>query len=250
MLITLLTLSAHADADLSVSLTMPTGTAVYDEDTVWVDVSNVGNKNAQSVSLTIQLPQTNTSPTVSVMGDLGAYDGDCTQSGTTLDCSLGRLKRGESVSVYLDIALPQSAAALTFEAEATTTSAESNTANNIDDADAVLTYYDVPISGPAAVTNQHCTGVGLTAFYECTLSPSSISSHAAILESDGSITLGYPGYTGSWSQSSADTLWFAYTYYGTVVATFSGEGVDGSCFEGLTTFPGSAYVSPYQVCLD
>jgi len=26
--------------------------------------------------------------------------------------------------------------------------------------------------------------------------------------------------------------------------------VGGDCFEGLTTFPGSSYVSPYEVCLD
>ena len=31
-------------------------------------------------------------------------------------------------------------------------------------------------------------------------------------------------------------------------ATFSGRAVNGSCFEGITTFPGSSYNSAYSVC--
>ena len=104
------------------------------------------------------------------------------------------------------------------------------------------------------MTNQHCTGTGLVAFYTCTLFPSSLSGHAATLEADGTISFpAYPsGYSGSWGQDSDDHLWMEYTYNGGVVASFEGNGVDAAaeCFEGLTTFPGSSYVSPYEVCLD
>ena len=34
-----------------------------------------------------------------------------------------------------------------------------------------------------------------------------------------------------------------------LVAEFDGYGVDGNCFEGKTTFPGSTYMSMYEVCL-
>ena len=102
----------------------------------------------------------------------------------------------------------------------------------------------------ADATNMHCTGTGLAAFYECTLFPSSISSHPITFQSGNSIDLGVAGYSGYWTQPTTDSLYFEY-YYGTdTVAVFYGEGVSGSCFEGLTTFPGSGWVAPYEVCLD
>ena len=96
----------------------------------------------------------------------------------------------------------------------------------------------------------HCTGQGLTAFYECSLYPSSLSGHVVALAADG--TLSFPnqqGYDGTWAQATSDSLEMTYTLNGQVVAEFSGSGVGGDCFEGLTTFPGSAWVSPYEVCL-
>jgi hypothetical protein len=99
--------------------------------------------------------------------------------------------------------------------------------------------------------NEHCTGTSLASFYECTLYPSSISSHDITLESDGTISFDGdpPDYTGAWSSSPDDQLSFTYSYDGTVVAEFEGYGVSSSCFEGLTTFPGSSYVAPYEVCV-
>lgn len=95
----------------------------------------------------------------------------------------------------------------------------------------------------------HCTGTNLTAYYECTLFPSSISSHEHIFEDGGIVSLSSVydhGYAGAWSVSD-EWLYFEYTYYGAVEATFIGRGVTANLWEGLTDF-GSAYVAPYSVC--
>ncbi len=55
-------------------------------------------------------------------------------------------------------------------------------------------------------------------------------------------------YSGCWS-TSGDTLTSEYTNGGLVEAEFVGRGVNSTnCWEGLTTFPGSTYVAPYEVC--
>jgi hypothetical protein len=237
-------------ADLQTTLSMPTGHDVYDAQSVQVTVANIGNKNADGSTLTVLLPETHTSPSVFVMGDLGAIDSACSQNGTQLDCSLGRIKAGKSVSVSFEISLPQSSESLDFEAIAATSSSDGDPNNDSDAASAEVNYIDTPISGQHLVTNRHCTGVGLTAFYECVQVPSSISSHSVIFEDNGDITFSQAGYTGSWAQDSDDHLWFEYISGGNVVAEFEGKGVGGDCFEGLTTFPTSSYVAPYEVCLD
>ncbi len=205
-----------ASADLETTLSLPAAFDVDVSDTVSVTVENVGNGSANSVVVDIDLPETNTSPTVHVMGD---------------------------------IALPQSAGSLDFSATASTTSTDSNASNNADDDSAVVLYPDLAITSQAFIINRHCTGQGLEAFYECELYPSSISSHEIILETDGSITFSQAGYSGAWGQDTDDHLWFEYYYAGMVRLTFEGNAVDGDCFEGLTDFPGTSYVAPYEVCI-
>ncbi len=239
--------TASAGANLDTTMTLPSGMDVDAVETVSVKVKNTGNKHAQSVSLTIQLPETNTSPGVYVLGDLDSASASCAESGTTLVCDLGRIRKGKSSTVSFDIALPWSFDTLDFEATATA----SNASSDSDSDSAVVVYVDQVLSGTNDITNQHCTGIGLVAFYECTLFPSSISSHSATLESDGSVSFdGMAGYGGSWGQDDDDHLWFEYTYNGNIVAEFEGNGVGGDCFEGLTAFPGSTYVAPYEVCVD
>jgi hypothetical protein len=112
-------------------------------------------------------------------------------------------------------------------------------------------FYSQPIAGPVNVTNRHCTGQGLTAFYECIVSPGSITSHDITLNADGSITFANApaSYTGIWFQQLDDRLTFVYYDAGQLVAAFRGTGVGGDCFEGITLFPGSAYNSAYEVCI-
>ena len=243
---------AFAASDLVTSITAPSGVHVYETGRYNVRVANNGNQTANSSTVVIQLPQTHTSPQVYVMGVLGAKSSSCSQSGTRLTCTLGNIKRSNSVTVYFDIAMPESVDALVVGATAATTSSENSTSNNSASSTAALLNYDVNFSGSGAVTNNHCTGTNLTSYYECELFPSSISSHDATLNSDGSVSFPAeygPDYGGSWTSDSADHLSFTYTESGNIVAEFEGYGVSADCWEGLTTFPGSSYVSMYEVCL-
>lgn len=243
---------AHAapKTDLTVAINAPSGTHVYESGHYTVQVSNLSNRNAGSVVLTIQLPVTHTTP-VHIMGTLGARDSRCAVSGTKLVCSLGSVGAFSNKTVFFDITFPHSAAALDIDASVTTTTQESNYGNNSARHTASPLTYPVTMSPPDAAVNQHCTGQGLTSYHECTLFPSSISSHDTVFNGDGSIS--FPGappeYTGSWSQPAADRLHFEYFELGTLVATFEGYGVSPTCFEGPTTFPGSTYMSMYRVCL-
>lgn len=250
--LSVLSATAQAAPDLEVTLSLA-ASVVDTEETHTVRVKNKGPHQANSVTLTLQLPETNTSPSVYVLGTLGSHDSRCIASGTTLQCALGRIKSGKSVTLAFDMALPWSDDLLAFEATAASSSTDANPADNIDVEVASVSYLDLVVSGPQDITNRHCTGTNLTAFYECTLFPSSLSSHQATLEADGSISFpsDYPsGYGGSWGQDSDDHLWMVYTEDSVVIGEFEGNGVSGSCFEGLTLFPGSSYVSPYEVCLD
>lgn len=243
---------AFAASDLVTSITAPSGVHVYETGRYTVRVSNNGNQTANSASVVIQLPETHTSPQVYVMGVVGAKSSNCTQSGTHLTCTLGTIKRNNSSSVYFDIAIPESVDALVVSATASTTSSENSTSNNSASSTAALINYDVNFSGSGDVINNHCTGTGLTSYYECELFPSSISSHDATLNSDGSVSFPAeygPDYGGSWTSDGPDHLAFTYTYAGEVVAEFEGYGVSADCWEGLTTFPGSSYISMYEVCL-
>ncbi|MCB9777667.1 MAG: hypothetical protein H6742_03810 [Alphaproteobacteria bacterium] len=258
-LIALLALSQTADAgrggrgggapDLAVTVSAPALVDVYDAATLSVRVENHGSANADGVSLVIALPETATSPTVHVLGDLSAVDGRCVQVGTALECSLGRIRAGRSETVTFAYAAPWAGVALDIDAEATAPG-EANAADNIDGVTLDVVYVDSPIDAPAGVTNRHCTGTGLQAFYECTLYPSSISTHDILLNADGS--MGFPpgisGYTGSWWQDTDDHLHFEYEALGMTRLVFDGNGVGGDCFEGLSEFPGTGYNAGYEVC--
>ena len=245
-----LTAPASADADLETTLTLPALSDVYVDDEISVRVANVGNRTASGVELRIQLPETATSPSVYVMGDLGVIDSRCAEVGTELVCDVGRIRKGKSKTLRFDFAMPWSANDLVFDADATTSSSESNLSNNGDTDIAAVAYVDQRVTGPAGVSNRHCTGQGLQGFYECTLFPSSISGHDILLEDDGSITFppGISGYTGTWWQDTDDHMHFEYEAAGQTRIIFDGNGVGADCFEGVSTFPGTPYNAGYEVC--
>jgi hypothetical protein len=240
-----------AAADVTVSIPAPSPEYVYDTTAYDIVVSNIGNKAANAVVLTIELPETNTSPVVHVMGTTSGVDPRCSLSGTTLVCNLGNIARNTSTMVSFAIDLPQAEQTLMVSASATSTSVENTLVNNSDTDIAPLLNYDVAVSAGDIASNRHCTGQGLTSFFECELFPSSISDHQHEFLADGAIAIpGEPGYSGTWSQPTPDSLVFTYSELGVgVVAEFEGWGTSPNCFEGLTTFPGSPYVSPYEVCI-
>ncbi len=244
--------AAFAAVNLTTSIAAPSGVHVYQTGTYNVTVTNNGSAQVNAVSLTITLPTTNTSPQVYVMGTLGAKSLSCLPSGTNLVCSLGNIKKTKSVTVFFNIAIPEAAETLEISATALPTD---STPNNVATHVVNLLNYNVT-TGPAGnVTNRHCTGTGLTSFFECEKFPSSIASHESVLLADNTITFpDQPDYWGDWTQvvpgGSYSPQYLAFNYYSIdgLEAEFEGWGVDGNCFEGLTTFPLSTYVSPYEVC--
>lgn len=243
--------AAHAAPrapNVSTSLSAPAGVLYGANARYTVQVSNVGSATASSVAITVQLPRTNTSPTVHVLGDLGAIHPSCTRVGTTLQCTVTNLRAGRSASVYFDLAVPYSAAPVTISASAVT-AGDSNTGNDSASRTLSLVAQNVSVNPTRSTFIRHCTGTNLISFFECELYPSSLMEHESVLHGDGSIS--FPAaadYSGSWSQPAPNRLQMTYTDGTGVVATFDGYGVDG-CFEGRTTFPNSTYVSMYQVCL-
>lgn len=246
------TAQAGPRTDITPTLIVPAGLAVYEEGRFEVVVDNIGRKNADDVELHIYLPQTHTSPGVHVLGVVGAMDARCAQSGLTIICDLGDIRAGRSDSAWVDLALPWSSEDIEVATAVATSTRETDARNNEDEAVVGLIYDDVPVTGPADADIRSCTGTNLTAFFECTTAPSSIVGHSVVLEADGSIR--FPGaapiYTGVWSQATDDALAFTYLRYGVPVLSFSGNGVPGDCFEGLASFPSSTYVAPYEVCID
>lgn len=240
--------SAQAAPDLTTSITVPS-VVVGAVGAYAFTVTNL-DSNSGNVTLTVGLPRTNTSPTVHVLGDLGALPTGCTRSSTTVTCTMTGIKRNKSKTTYLTLAVPWSADDITFTATAST-SGETNTGNNSSSAVADVTYYANSIADGSLATIEHCTGTDLLSFFECELYPSSISSHEHIFEAGGIISIpGYPDYSGAWSHPGGDTsqLVFNYTELGTEVLTFAGDGVEGGCYDGMATFPGSTYNSPYHIC--
>lgn len=243
--------AAHAaGADLSVTISQPANVYVYSAVRYTVRVANIGNQTSAATTLTIQLPRTHTSPTVSVLGTVGAMTTGCTRSGTVITCPVARIGRGSYLPFFVDLTIPQNSEPVTIQARVSRSGTE-NTGNNSSTHTAALLNIDHVIAGGSTAVNRHCTGTGLTSFFECELYPSSITSHDTVFNANGTITIpaAGAGYSGTWQQLGPDELVFQYTNNGTPVADFIGYGVGGGCFEGITTFPNSSYVSPYEVCV-
>ena len=240
------------NADIAVALTQPAGVSVGQPGVYSATVTNLGPKTAEGVSLTIALPRTNTSPTVLVMGTLSGIDGRCARTGTNLVCAIGSLRKGSSTTVQYTIALPQSSAPLVTTASATTSSGDSSAANDSDTEVANLLHPSTPVVVGKTAQADHCTGTALTSFFECAAFPSSISSFQFVFGVGGAVTLiGAPvGYGATWSQvAGTERLSLQFTDGGLPAGSFDGWAVSSSCWEGLTTFPGSTWVSPYKVCM-
>jgi len=243
---------AFAAADLAVSLVGPANPMVYTWNSYTATVRNIGNKAAHAVALRIQLPTTTTSPQVYILGQIAGLDSRCQLVSNALSCNLGSINRSASAAITFQFKLPQSSRSLGFNANVSSISAENSSRNNSASFVPTLNHPSLAILGDVMVQNSHCTGTGLSSYFECLLFPSSISQHSADFHLDGSISFpDAPSYSGSWELSqSGQELSFEYLENGIPVASFSVWAVDASCFEGITNFsPASTYMSVYRVCL-
>ncbi len=248
--------TAAAAPDLRVTTSAPTGVKYYDVATYRVSVKNIGNHSSSGGTLQIDLPKTATSPQVYTLGQVTSLPLGCTLAASRISCTFGTTSKGATRNFDFGFKAPYSAGPLAFTARMLPSASNDPAANNVATHTFVLGAHASLIPAGLATENRHCTGTNLSSFFECSLFPSSISSHPTTFEAGGVISFGAdvdPAYTGTWQQPTSDRLTFQYFEAGALMAEFDGRGVGGGCFEGVTRFltaPGvySPYVSPYEVC--
>jgi hypothetical protein len=216
-----------------------------------VTVKNIGGTAAAGVKVVVDLPLTDTSPSKYILGKLTGIDPQkCQVLSNKLQCNLTSLSVNQTKSFTFNFELPVSTKTLTFKATAsTTTTGETALANNQLSLTPTPAHGNRPITS-ATVLVSHCTGTGLSSYFECELFPSSIASFVATLDGDLTINHVTYGNLGYWDQfASTQGLHMQLIGEGSI-AEFNGFSTGGNCFEGMTTFgPGTSYVSPYKVCI-
>jgi len=219
-------------------------------------VKNIGNKTANSVTLTVEFPLTNTSPNRHILGKLSSVQtsqGTCSVVSNKIVCNFGNMGNNQTRQVSFTFEFQVATTAPTMKSSVTTTSNnEVNAANNTRSFTPAVRYPDnIITSGNYVVTS--CSGTNLTSFYECELYPSSQQSFDMDLNLGGTISIQQaPGYTGLWDQSSQPfnkTLHFTIDGGTGTEVIFNGFATSGACFEGIATFPQSSnYNAAYRVC--
>jgi hypothetical protein len=243
--------SSPTKADLEVTVLAPSTTPLVDVVGHYsVNVVNVGSRQADGVVLSVQLPTTHTSPDVFLMGDLANIDARCSSQGTKLSCNLGRINRNSGTVVSFDLALPYTSAPLQLTATASTATAESSLDNNQAGLTTSLAYYKNEVASSVPIDITSCTGATLTSFFECNVYPGNTQIHNFQLEPNGTVVPAgsHSSVLGNWSQPTPEDFLLEFGSPGNVSATFRGKGVEGGCFEGVTTFTSLQYFAPYRVC--
>lgn len=219
-------------------------------------VKNIGNQTASGVTMTVEFPLTNTSPTRYILGKLTgiqASGGTCSVVSNKIVCNFGNIGQNQVKYVRFTFEFQVATIVPTITSTVSSTSGnENNPANNSRSFTPVPRYPDNIISSGTYVVTT-CTGTNLTSFYECELFPSSQQSFEMDLNLGGTITIPQaPGYTGLWDQTGQPTnktLHFTIDGGTGTEAIFNGFATSGVCFEGITTFPqNSNYNSAYRVC--
>lgn len=219
-------------------------------------VKNIGNQPASNVTITVEFPLTNTSPTQHILGKLTSYSasaGTCGIVARKLVCNVGNIGNNQTRSVTFTFEFQVATNAPVFKTTASTQSTnEQNPSNNVRQFAPALAYPDNIVSGGTYLVTT-CTGTNLTSFYECELYPSSQQSFTMDLNPGGTLTIpNEPAYSGFWDQNSLPlnkTLHFTIDGPSGREAEFNGFAISGTCFEGITTFPqNTAYNSAYRVC--
>lgn len=219
-----------------------------------VTVRNIGTQTAQAVRVVLAFPVTATSPNKYIMGKfIGALPTGCTlaplPNRTTVTCQLGNMNGGAVRPITFGFQFQVANVVPTITATASVGQGnEQNANNNFASMTPTLTYPDnIVTTGQYAVSS--CTGRGLTSYYECEISPSSVQSVLRFdVDSGGTLAVtGYPLYTGIWDQNTIINKSLHINIPSEL--DFNGFAVSSTCFEGLTTFPSTTvYNSAYRIC--
>lgn len=250
----LMSIVTHAYAgpapDLALSLNGPANPQVNTAAIYQINLLNKGNKDASMVKVEVNFPLTNTSPQKFILGTVSAFDVRCALASNKLTCNLGTLKRGKSMQLNFSYAAPVANKDLDLNLKSSSSVADGNQSDNDLVRRVLPQYFVYQINGPILAHNSHCTGTGLSAYFECEKFPSSISEHNATFLANGTISFeNEPAYWGFWQQNpDLNELTFQYYDSSGEVAHFSGKGSLANCFDGITEFVNSTYNSAYRVC--
>jgi hypothetical protein len=243
--------AAAPSADLSVSVSAPSIEAVNTANRYTVRVSNIGRKDASASVLKVTFPLTNTSPQRFLLGQLSQLAPGCSLSLDTLTCNIAPIAKNNFREIAFTYSMPVTSTVVQLVAVASTNDRELSLINNRRVHQAVPSYPSLAIAADSTATNSHCSGTDLSAYFECELFPSSISSHAAVFHAGGILSIPEaPDYTGAWQQAASNRLTFQYFDSNSLrILSFEGFGSVPGCFDGITRFDDNqTYVSAYRVC--
>lgn len=239
-----------ASPSLEVDILPPVPVYAYDYAGYEIEVTNIGTRKVADITLTIELPETDT-PQVEVLGIVGGMDPRCSASGTQVVCSLGTIGPGNAEYPWFELALPWADRVLAVTATATSSEADTTTTINTDTEVGALAYYSVQVQ-PVQAPTDACLPVwphGYSSYFECTIAPGVPLYGFWSFAANGDIWLAdAPTVVGSWSQPASNRLVYTYDHGGlTGLEQFEGWGTSPSCFEGISSyFNGVAH--PRRVC--
>ncbi|HMT07957.1 MAG TPA: hypothetical protein PKA82_08130 [Pyrinomonadaceae bacterium] len=215
-------------------------------------VKNIGNQTAQNVTIVVEFPLTNNSPTRYILGKLSAVSassGTCSTAGNKITCNVGNIGNNQMRSVTFTFEHQVSTTAPFMKTTASTQSAnEQNPNNNWLQLNPSLAY-PTNIVTPGTYLVSSCTGRGLSSYYECEKSPSSIQSVLSFDVFGGGVleVTGQTGYSGVWDQFTLPDKSLHINIPNEI--DFNGYAVSGTCFKGITTFASTTvYNSAYKIC--
>lgn len=219
-------------------------------------VKNIGNQTATGVTMTVEFPLTNTSPTRYILGKLTgiqASGGTCSVVSNKIVCNFGNISQNQTKYVRFNFEFQVSTTAPSFVSTVSTTSGnEVNPGNNMRPFSPTLTYPDNVVSSGTFLVSS-CSGRGLTSYYECEMSPGSVQTGLSLdFNLGGTLTVtGYSNYFGFWDQNTLQNKSLHFTIDGGTgtEVEFNGFATSGACFEGIANFPQSTtYNAAYRVC--
>lgn len=242
---------ALASPDLEVDILPPPLVYAYDYADYEITVTNIGNHKVADVTLTIELPETDT-PQVEVLGIVGSMDSRCAASGTQIVCSMDSISSGDVEYPWFELALPWADRALAVTATVTSSEADTPTATiNIDTEVGALAYYGVQVQ-PGQAPTDACLPFwpqSYSSYFECTIAPGLPMFGSWSFAGNGDIWIaGVPGVVGSWSQPASNRLVYTYDHGGLMgLEQFEGWGTSPSCFEGISSYS-DGVVHPRRIC--
>lgn len=229
-------------ADLVTTLSGPASGAPGSAASYQIVTRNIGGRSAQSTQALFTPP---------AGASVTSVDTGCTvlSAPVRVRCSLSTLSAGASKARTIGVQLPSTPGAHTFQATATTSSAEVSTSNNASSHTTTVAAptYEPVMTLPQAMYANACYDV--TDYAQCT--PASLVWADIVLLDGGIVDTLTPDVTGTYSQPngpSSLSMEFRLSADQSWLSTFTGQAVSESCFRG--TIVSQSAQGAFEACLN